>query len=65
MKLLFYILLFFFAFRILKKLFLPAYGSVNQQQSNTKQGHQQFNQQQNPFQKSSSSDKSNVIEDVE
>jgi hypothetical protein len=44
---------------------MPAYGAVNQQQSNTKQGHQQFRQQQNPFQNTSNSDKSNVIEDVD
>jgi hypothetical protein len=44
---------------------MPAYGTANQHQPNPKQGQQQFKQPQNPFQRPTHSDKSNIIEDVE
>ena len=59
MKLIFYIILFMFAYRILKKLFLPAYGDANNQRNNTR------TQQQNTYHNYTNGNKSNVIEDVD
>ena len=59
MRIIFYIILFMFAYRILKKLFLPAYGDAQNQRSNPQQ------RQQNTYQSNTSSDKSDIIEDVD
>mgnify|MGYP005667666345 CR=1 FL=1 len=48
-----------FAYRILKKLFLPAYGDANNQRNNTR------TQQQNTYHNYTNGNKSNVIEDVD
>ena len=58
MRIIFYIILFMFAYRVIKKLFLPAYGDGQNQRSNPQQ-------QQNSYQNFSNNDKSNVIEDVD
>lgn len=55
-KILFYAILFLFAYRILKKLFLPAYGDSTNQRNNQKQD---FSRNTSNF------DKSNEIEDVD
>ena len=56
MKILFYILLFMFAYRIMKKLFLPAYPNKGGQHQDPPKTH---------FNEYSNNGRSNIIEDVD
>ncbi|MEZ5001571.1 MAG: hypothetical protein R2730_00930 [Chitinophagales bacterium] len=60
MKILFYIILFAIAYRALKKLFSPALDNVNHQQQNSTQTHQSHTTY-----RSSTSDRSNIVEDID
>ena len=59
MKILFYIILFALAYRVIRKLFSPALNNASNQHQHTNQSNQQttFN--------SPRSDRSNVVEDID